>query len=408
VSAAETGEQEYYRKTGIDPARVSAFPRTTHPDALWFADAGLGLFVHWGIASVHGGIELSWGAIDIGADAYFRLADRFAPSRYEPERWLQAAADAGFRYAVLTARHHDGYSLWPSAVGGFGVRTHLGGRDLVRPFVEACRCCGLKVGLYYSPPDWFMNRPYTRFLAPDAPPMPEAHEARFRGYVRQQLRELLTGYGTIDLAWFDGGCEGAMTLEEMRGLQPGIVVNPRFFGVGDYITPEGVMLENRPERWWELCTSWNMPWFGYTEPVRYHSTGWMLTVLARVRSWGGNLLINAGPGPDGEMPPAYYERMAELAAWARHSGMSMFAVAPGPYPGASSVYTTVRGSTWYLHAVPHVIENPVLRGVARPARAVLVRSGEEVVVDWRDGRAEVKIPLQWRTELDDVVAVEWS
>jgi hypothetical protein len=72
------------------------------------------------------------------------------------------------------------------------------------------------------------------------------------------------------------------------------------------------------------------------------------------------------------------------------------------------VYTTVRGSTWYLHAVPHVIENPVLRGVARPARAVLVRSGEEVVVDWRDGRAEVKIPLQWRTELDDVVAVEWS
>jgi len=238
--------------------------------------------------------------------------------------------------------------------------------------------------------------------------MPAAHAARLRAYVRQQLRELLTGYGTIDLAWFDGGCEGAMTIEEMRGLQPGIVVNPRFFGVGDYITPEGVMLENRPAGWWELCTTWNMPWFGYTEPVRYHGTGWLLMVLTRVRSWGGNLLVNAGPGPDGEMPPLYYERTAELAGWMRHGGGSLLDASAGPYPQASSVYTTMRGSTWYLHAVPHVIENPVLRGVARPARAVLVQSGEEVAVHWCDGRAEVKIPLQWRTELDDVVAVEWS
>jgi alpha-L-fucosidase len=406
-TARETGEEEYYRKTGVDPSRRKAFPRTTHPEAQWFGSAGLGLFVHWGIASVHGNAELSWGAIDIGADAYFRLADRFAPTRYEPERWLRAAADAGFRYAVLTARHHDGYSLWPSESGGFGVRTHLGGRDLVRPFVEACRACGLKVGLYYSPPDWHLNRAYTRHLTPEPPPMPPDHEARFRAHVRQQLVELLTRYGRIDLAWFDGGCDGAIRPEELREMQPGIVVNPRLFGVGDYITPEGVMLEHRPEGWWELCHIWNMPWFGYTEPVRYHSTGWMLTVLARVRSWGGNFLLNCGPGPDGEMPPLYYERMAELAEWMRHSASSLFEVTPGPYPECSSVYTTVRGSTWYLHAVAHVVENPVLRGVERPARALLLRTGEEVAVDWRDGRAEVKIPLQWRTELDDVVAVSW-
>jgi alpha-L-fucosidase len=402
-----TGEEEYWRKTGVDLARARAFRRTTHPEAQWFADAGLGLFVHWGIASVHGGIELSWGAIDIGAEEYFRLADRFAPARYDAERWLRPAAEAGFRYAVLTTRHHDGYALWPSAAGNFGVRTHLGGRDLVLPFVDACRRCGLKVGLYYSPPDWFFNRPYTRLVTPDAPPMPSEHAERFRAYVREQLTELLTRYGTIDLAWFDGGCDGAITLEEVRRLQPGIVINPRLFGVGDYITPEGVMLEHRPEGWWELCHIWNMPWFGYTEPVRYHSTGWVLTVLARVRSWAGNFLLNCGPGPDGDMPPLYYERMAELAAWMRHSGVSVFGTRPCPSPASSNVYATVRGSTWYLHAVPHVVENPVLRGVDRPARAVLLRTGDEVVVDWHDRRAEVKIPLQWRTELDDVVAVSW-
>ncbi|NNM87599.1 MAG: glycoside hydrolase, partial [Phycisphaerae bacterium] len=149
---------------------------TTHPEAQWFPRAGLGLFIHWGIASVHGGIDLSWGMIantpwdaaaqgknKITPEDYWALAPRFQPDRYNPDLWLKAAADAGFQYAVLTTQHHDGYTLWPSRYSSLGVQTHLAGRDLVRPYVEACRRHGLKVGLYYSPPDWLFDRDYKSF-----------------------------------------------------------------------------------------------------------------------------------------------------------------------------------------------------------------------------------------------------
>ncbi|MFA6109864.1 MAG: alpha-L-fucosidase, partial [Candidatus Latescibacterota bacterium] len=127
--------------------KTRPFRRTEHPDAQWFDGAGLGLFVHWGISTVDRGIDLSWGMMadkpwgggTITPERYFDLADRFSPDRYDPDRWLAAARAAGFAYAVLTARHHDGFALLPSAYGRFGVRQHLDGLDLVRPFVEACR-----------------------------------------------------------------------------------------------------------------------------------------------------------------------------------------------------------------------------------------------------------------------------
>lgn len=157
--------------------------RNQHPDAQWFGNAGLGLFVHWGISSVRGEGDLSWsmmypspgerrryGAVrDAGSWPYVharvfgRKLTISSLTAYDPDSWLAAAKRARCRYGVLTTRHHDGYALWPSAHGEFGTRTHMGGRDLVRPFVEACRKQGLKVGLYYSPPDWYFNRHHMSF-----------------------------------------------------------------------------------------------------------------------------------------------------------------------------------------------------------------------------------------------------
>lgn len=157
-------------------AAGSAWTPNPHPGAAWFQGAGLGLFIHWGISSVHGATDLSWGMIsetpwNLGSEIsrtvtpqeYFELAVTFGPENYHPERWLAAAKAAGATYAVLTAKHHDGYTLWPSESGEIGVKTHLGGRDLVAPFVAACREVGLKVGLYYSPPDWHFSRNHMSF-----------------------------------------------------------------------------------------------------------------------------------------------------------------------------------------------------------------------------------------------------
>lgn len=117
-----------------------------HPDAQWFPKAGFGLFVHLGMAAVHGGIDLSWGMYankswedgTVTPEEYWALADSWNPARFKPSEWVKAAKEAGFKYIVLTTKHHDGYTMWPSRYGDFGVKQKLGGRDLVREFVDAC------------------------------------------------------------------------------------------------------------------------------------------------------------------------------------------------------------------------------------------------------------------------------
>ena len=133
----------------------------THPDAQWFPKAGFGLFVHIGMSAVHGGIDLSWGMLknkswedgEISPVEYWSLADRWNPVNFKPEVWAKQAKEAGFKYIVFITKHHDGYTMWPSKYSDFGVEQKMGGRDLVKEVVEACRKNGLKIGLYFSPPD---------------------------------------------------------------------------------------------------------------------------------------------------------------------------------------------------------------------------------------------------------------
>ena len=336
------------------------FQRTTHPDAQWFGEAGLGLFIHWGISSVHGGIDLSWGMIDekpwdpgnkhvITPEEYYKLAERFNPDSYDPDKWLRYAKEAGFRYAVMTTRHHDGYAMFPSDYGELGVKQYLPGVDFVDGYVRACRNNNLKVGFYYSPPDWFYNRNYMSFhygsgdqarfperkhynmrheVIDTIPARPKGFDEDYKAYIHGQIVELLTRYGKIDVLWFDGGPE-AISFDEIRDLQPGIVVNPRMHGYGDFATPECEMPENRLDGWWELCDIWPNGGWGYDKGhENYKSIGWMLSRLTKVRGWGGNYLINVSPRPSGEMPDVYYQRMSELTEWMKHNSESIFGVQP--------------------------------------------------------------------------------
>src|SRR4051794_28637639 len=166
---------------------------TSHPDAQWYPDASFGLFIHWGISSVKA-MNISWPMIPgrplaakriddpaererivreedwnlngkkplISPNEYWAMARDFNPQSYDPDKWLKAAKEAGFTYAVLTARHHEGFALWPSEYGDFSTKNYMGGRDLIKDYVEACRRNGLKVGLYYSPPDWHFDRTTSR------------------------------------------------------------------------------------------------------------------------------------------------------------------------------------------------------------------------------------------------------
>lgn len=421
--------------------RKPQLKHTTHPGAQWFPEAGLGLFIHWGLASVHGNIDLSWGMMHgmgggqkITPEEYFAMAERFRPERWDPDRMLEAARRAGFRYAVLTAKHHEGFALWPSAHGEFNTRTHGGGRDLVRAFVEGCRKHGLKAGLYYSPGDWYYSRRHmsfnyrsahcwqntglacrpevpdydTRFQPVALPERTAEWDRAYREYQRGQIKELLTRYGKLDVLWFDMAGPGIITPEEIRALQPGIVINNRMGGgTGDFLTPEGSFPKERPAGWWELCTIWNSPYWGYVtrNEERYAPLATVLTTLAKARAWDGNVLFNVGPRPDGAMPKPYYDGMAELAEWMKHSGGSLFGTRAGEWPEGSDVPVTVKGRTYYVHLAPGVKAAQVkLEG--RPVSAVLLRTKERVPFGVGGGVVRVEPREEQRTGLVDVVAVD--
>ncbi|MCE5328220.1 MAG: alpha-L-fucosidase [Planctomycetaceae bacterium] len=415
---------------------AATYQRTTHPDAQWFANAGLGLFLHWGISTVHGKGDLSWammqdtpwdrhvnGENHLPPLEYWKLAERFNPSKYEPEKWLAPAAAAGFTYAVLTSRHHDGYALWPTKHGEFSTATHMGGRDLIRPYVEACRRTGLKAGIYYSPPDWYYRRKFMSFHATNLcdyhegmeatgqdwkmcklPAKPEGFEDRYVQQVHDQLVELLSDYGKIDVLWFDGG-PACITTEEIHKLQPGIVVNPRAHGFGDFSTAEGGDPGSRPTGWWERCDLWSRGGWAHT-CYPYFSTSRILSILARTRAWGGNLLINAGPTADGNMPPQYFEKLGELTGWLTHSGESVLGTTPGCWPDKATVPVTTRGDTWYMHYIDPGVDGATIEGITKPESIKLLRTGNDMpYTNYDNGRLRVTIPMDLRTELDDVVVL---
>jgi alpha-L-fucosidase len=441
--------------TAIGAAEAKA-PNTAifqDPARKWFPQAGLGLFIHWGISSVSGQHDLSWGMMNhfpwtkhpLTPEAYWALADRFDPQDYHPEKWLQAAKEAGFGYAVLTARHHDGYALWPSQYGDFSTRTKLGGRDLLRPYVEACRKVGLKVGFYYSAPDWHFHRDHmsfgygskgtpesphlgTKHQRVDLPKQPEDFADKYLDYVNGQITELMTCYGKIDILWFDGGAgstarSAMLSQEAIRKLQPDIIINDRAHGHGDFHAgPECELPTNRPSGCWEYCGGLTSCW-GYRsneENLNPRSVAVsLLNRLAVCRAWGGNVLANSGPRPSGEMPKSYYGVMEILKSWMASRRESVYDVQAGPYPERANVPVTVRGKKWYLHLLPagaNAKDDPgvlqgdgplVLKGVEKPKSVVMLGSGESLDSQFDAGTLSIRVPQTLRTRLVDVVKVKW-
>lgn len=351
----------------------------------WFTAARSGLFVHWGTYSVRGW-EPSWPLVggspafpycqDVPAADYFRTAPEFAPPPDAPRAWCALARRAGMAYAVLTTKHHDGFTLFPCPASAFGVGQTLPGRDLVGEFVTAARAEGLRVGLYFSLSDWHHPdypafhdgmRPYPLIAYPRPEP---AAWARYLDDLRAQLRHLLTAYGPIDLLWFDGGWERtidewrAPELERLvRGLQPDIVLNDRLPGAGDYDTPEQSVPGTPPARAWETCLTMNHSWGNVAADREWKSPRYLTTTLAEVAAAGGRLLLNVSPDGAGRLPAWQVDRLDAIAGWmARHAP----AVAAEPAGSASWRFPgpmTRAGDRTYLFCPMRPQEFVVLRGV---------------------------------------------
>ena len=306
----------------------------------WFADAKLGIFIHWGIYST-GNTTESWAFFnkEISHNDYMAQLDSFTAANYDPAYWAGLIKASGARYSVITSKHHDGVALWDTKMNDLSTTKKTPAtRDVLSPFVDELRRNGLRVGLYFSLIDWtypdypgFMTDSAKYKIADD----PERWE-RFLHFCHGQIDELMDAY-IPDLMWFDGDWEhsaGEWRAPEIRnkilGKSPGTIINGRLAGHGDYATPEQNFPITRPTTdLWELCMTINNSWGYLKRDSNYKTPYEVITIFADVISMGGNLLLDIGPGADGTIPPEQVTILTELGKWTSKHGEAIFGTLAG-------------------------------------------------------------------------------
>ncbi len=303
------------------------------------------MFIHWGVYSVPAGVykdkRYSFGAEWIkefakipGAD-YRQYGPLFTAGEYDPEGWVKLAKDAGMKYILITAKHHEGFALFDSKVTTWDAVDEGGAhRDLLRPLVDAARKAGLRIGFYYSQAqDWMHPGGAGAKFDP-------AHDGDMDEYLKTiampQVKELLTNYGPIDVFWWDTAYgmnrERARPFADLLQTQPGIISNNRLGGgyKGDTETPENFIPGQQPTRDFEVCMTINDTW-GYSSVAKnYKSIETLIHNLVDIASKGGNYLLNVGPTKEGIIPNAEVERLHAIGAWMKVNGDAIYDTEASP------------------------------------------------------------------------------
>lgn len=367
----------------------------------WFPQAKLGIFIHWGIYAVKGVAE-SWSFYNgqISYDDYMAQCDGFTADRYDPAAWADLFKRAGARYAVLTTKHHDGVALWDTTLSDLNVvKKTPAGRDLVAPFVRAVRDAGLHLGLYFSHLDWShpdyatvlpqrhkdpndrssfrMNK--FAFPPPGVPESPQRWE-RFLAFHRGQLRELCERFQP-ELLWFDGDWDRdedqwrfAELRQQLHTWSPGVILNSRMLGHGDYATPEQGIPIARPQGPWEFCVTLNDSWGYQHHDKNYKSVRQIVRMFAECIAMGGNMLLDVGPMADGTIPAEQVERLEALGRWIERHAEAVYdttaGLPAGHFYGASTLSLDRR--TLYLYCFDRPWESVAVKGIRNTVRRVSV------------------------------------
>ncbi len=351
------------------------------------------MFVHWGLYAVpagqwdeqtweRGGMEWIQRRANVPADVYAqRLLPQFKPKQSFAQEWARLARDAGCKYVVFTDKHHEGFALHDSDVTEFDAKD-VTGRDLCREIVEAVRAQGLRVGMYHSLWDWHHPDAYAG-AGTNNPPcqtMEGREPARYLGFLRSQVEEIVSRYGRLDVLWFDYSSQeyqgDAWRANELMALarqhQPGIIINNRLYRspeagwfddhhlepfdsrYGDFCTPEQrIPPTGVPGVDWETCMTINTTW-GYSKfDHAWKSSQILIRNLVDIASKGGNYLLNIGPMADGTVPPEIVERMEAIGKWMAVNGESIYGTTASPFAELAWGRCTMKRdgdtTTLYLH-----------------------------------------------------------
>ncbi len=333
----------------------------------WFRDARFGMFIHWGLYAIPGGVwkgqpdggagEWILNGAKIDPAEYRPLQGEFNPVQFNADEWVRIAKAAGQKYIVITSKHHDGFCLWDSAVTTFDAAGSPFKRDILKELAEACERGGIQLCFYHSIMDW-THPDYLPRRAWDPRKAEDADFDRYVGYMKSQLRELVSGkYGKVGILWFDGEWEDSWTHElgldlakYVRSLDPDIIINNRvdkgrsgMAGLdaagewaGDYGTPEQeIPATGLPGIDWETCMTMNHTWGWKTADEDWKSPERLIRDLCDIASKGGNFLLNVGPQPDGRIPQASIDRLMAMGRWMETNGESIYATSASPFSALS-------------------------------------------------------------------------
>lgn len=400
----------------------------------WFKEARFGMFIHWGVyselagtyqgAQIPGIGEWIMHSAAIPVEEYERYAELFNPKFFDADEWVRIAKNAGMKYIVITAKHHDGFALWDSKVSDWDVvNASPYSGDLLKELADACRRHGMRLGLYYSIMDW--HHPDAQAAFYPSYNSRTLSNPNFRRYIdskmKPQLRELLTEYGDISILWFDGEWVADYTTEMgkeidayIRSLQPQIIVNNRVDKgrqgmagfdregefAGDYGTPEQEIPDTGLEGVdWESCMTMNDTWGWKSNDNNWKSSEELIRNLVDIVSKGGNYLLNVGPTSEGYIPRPSIERLQVIGEWLKVNGEAIYGTQASPFkqPGWSGRYTTTQDA---LYAI--VFERPVWPdgwldipqpdGFSSQSKAILLATGEELKMTSNQGTVYINLP----------------
>lgn len=355
----------------------------------WWVHDRFGMFIHWGLYALPARHEWvkRWERLnDTQYQPYFEL---FNPDLFDAKAWAKSAKAAGMKYAVLTTKHHEGFCLFDSKYTDYKATNTPAKRDLVKEFVEAFRTEGIKVGFYYSLLDWH-HPDFTIDVLHPQQPANEADTAyarlnksrdmeKYRQYMRNQVTELLTRYGKIDIMWLDFSYPGnkghgkdhkdwgsVELLKLIRKLQPGIIVDNRldlgaYEDGEDFLTPEQVKVEELDQfkgKTWETCQTFSGSWGYFRDEDTWKTHKQLLALLIGAVSKGGNLILNVGPTARGVFDARATKALDSISHWMQYNNKSVYGCTYPPAGFETPANTMVSYNPQTKRLYVHLFEYP--------------------------------------------------
>ncbi len=451
--------------TPYDPVEIDtimALTEAPEPSAEerleWWHDAKFGMFIHWGVYSMYGGVykghhqaygDAAWieNRCKIPVAEYREHAKDFNPVNYDPDAWVKTAKEAGMKYLIITAKHHDGFALFDSKASDWDVVDATKyGKDLLKPLVESCKKYDIRLGFYYSQANDWTNPGGTVARRPMWQGWPNPDSARIDRYTKEhngswdpvqetrafdeyvdqvaipQVKELLTNYGDVSVLWWDYATQmksyqGAVKLKKLLNIQPNIISNDRLHPdfPGDTKTPEqGIPKWDQinEEENWENCMTMNNSWGYKSFDDKWKSSEELIRNLVKNVARGGNYLLNVGPKADGTIPEESVERLKEIGKWMSANGEAVYETQMSPFGaipwGECTCKEKGKNTTLYFFVFdwPENEKLFIPRLTNKVISAKLLATGDKIKTSENDKGTELTVPKVMPDTYATVINVE--